>query len=87
MVLIPQAVVLLGDSQKLIEKDMAAIIREFASLNIGFVLSGEKEIDTPKDLLTAVEARINIVQGNDIGVQLKGQKSYRVLVRPTLSRE
>jgi len=87
LVVIPQAAYYLGDSQKVIEKDMAAIIREFEQLNVGFVISEEKEIDTPKDLLPAIETKINVVKGNDVGVQLKGKKSYRVLVRPTLSRE
>ena len=87
LVVIPQAAYYLGDSQKVIEKDMAAIIREFEQLNVGFVISEEKEIDSPKDLLPAIETKINVVKGNDVGVQLKGKKSYRVLVRPTLSRE
>ena len=87
MVVLPRAGVFLEDGQKPIQRGMIAILKEFHSMNVGFILSEEKEIDTPKEVLPIIESKINIVQGNDVSVQFKGRKSYRVLVRPTLSKE
>ena len=87
MFVFPRAGVLLEDGQKPIQRDIVGALKEAPSLNTGFILSEEREIDTQKDLVPIIESRINIVQGNDVGVQLKGSKSYRVLIRPTLSKE
>jgi len=87
MVLLPKASKIHGDSQKILEKEINTMLAEYGKIGLGFVLSEDKEIDIPQDVLKEVEARLNIVSGNDVGVQLSGRKSYRVLVRPTLSRE
>ncbi len=74
------------DRQKLIAAEMISMIKEFSRYGIGFVIGSEHHIDIEPALREQGEAEINVVSGNDISVQLKNRKAYRVLVRPTLSR-
>ncbi|MFH1224893.1 MAG: hypothetical protein V1676_03740 [Candidatus Diapherotrites archaeon] len=52
---------------------------------IGYAISDEKPIDLATAVIENTEAKIEIVKGNDAGVQLRDRKSYRVFIRPALS--
>ncbi len=72
--------------QKMISAEMAAMLKEFPKYGIGIVIAAEHAMDIDPALRDQSEAEISIVGGNDVSVQLKNRKAYRVLVRPTLSR-
>jgi len=87
MIVIPNAEkIKLKDNQKIIATEIYLLLNEFQKLGIAFSLGVKKIIDINPSLKENVDAQINIISGNDIGVQLKNRKSYRVLARPTLSK-
>ena len=87
MIVIPNAEkIKLKDNQKIIATEIYLLLNEFQKLGIAFSLGVKQLIDISPSLKENVDAQINIISGNDIGVQLKNRKSYRVLARPTLSK-
>ena len=52
---------------------------------VGFMASTEKAMNVSEQIAKDSEAMLNIVSKNDIAVQLKNRKGYRVLIRPALS--
>lgn len=68
-----------------ISKDIAGLIAQLESFGIGYIFSGESEMDFPQETMQGAEAQISIIQERDCAVSLKGRKSYRVILRPTLS--
>ncbi len=87
LLIIPTVQIFLGkEKQKLIASEAVMMLKEFQKYGIGIVVGAEHIIDVEPALRDQLEAEINIVSGNDAGVQLKNRKAYRVLVRPTLSR-
>jgi len=65
---------------------LAEDILEMRQYGCGFALGTQNPIDLAENAVKESDARISIVKGNDAGVQLKGRKSYRVLLRPGLSQ-
>lgn len=72
--------------ENLLTKEIIESMVEIQDVGVGFILSSRKRMDLPKALLEKIEANVNIVSGNDIGVHLKDKKSYRVFARPGLSK-
>ncbi len=66
-------------------KALVKDLNEMKQYGVGFVLGCKNEIDLAEGILKESEAKISIVKGNDAGIQLKGRKNYRVLLRPGLS--
>jgi len=64
-----------------IEK-LIGVINRLEGLGIGFVFGAQNFMPQLDD---SINARIKIVQGNDIAVSIKGDKNYRVSLRPSLS--
>ena len=58
------------------------VIKRLESLGIGFVFGAENFIAQLDD---SINARINVVQGNDVAIAIKGDRNYRVSLRPSLS--
>jgi len=61
---------------------LTSVINRLESLGVGFVFGAENFMPELDD---SINARINIVSGNDIAVSIKGDKNYRVTLRPSLS--
>ncbi|MFH1586981.1 MAG: hypothetical protein ABID38_03945 [Candidatus Diapherotrites archaeon] len=86
-------VVILANAGEIIPKDnpnsyakqFSALLSELNKYGIAFVLDTESTIDLLPDVANLGESKINIVGGNEAGVQIKQRKGYRVLLRPGLS--
>ena len=63
------------------------LINDSPNYGVFFVLAGDTLLDLNAEIKNSSSAKINVVSGNDAGVQLSNRKAYRVLVRPTLSRQ
>ena len=66
-------------------KEIARDLTELPQYGVGVVLGSERETDLDKNIQKKAEAKLAIIHGNDVGVQLKNKKNYRVLIRPGLS--
>jgi hypothetical protein len=66
-------------------KLLAEVLKDLDTCGIGLVLECEHIAKLSKDVLESMHATITVIQGNDVGVQVEGRNSYRVLVRPGLS--
>jgi len=88
MLIIPHTHFLkINERQKTDIEDIIAILSDLQSFGVSFALAAENLIDVNLDIKNATNAKLNVVSENDIGVQLTNRKAYRVLVRPTLSRQ
>ncbi len=67
------------------EKQLEEMIEQLEKLGVGIAVSEGKDIDVPTQISKNLEARVNMVQGNDAGILLKGRKGYRVFLRPGIS--
>lgn len=75
-----------NERRRIICSEISEILKGMPSRGVCFVISAEQQIDIDQEIRSNAEARLDIISGNDAGVQLKNAKAYRVLVRPTLSR-
>ncbi|MFA5930866.1 MAG: hypothetical protein WC821_00980 [archaeon] len=79
MLILPEADLLFEQNS---EKATTALSR-LENRGIGVIIATEKEL--PEELSKSISAKINIVSGKDIAVWVKGKRSYRVNLRPSLS--
>lgn len=87
LTIIPNAAFLQGKGkQNIISKEIYNGLNELVEKKSLFALGTKKVIDIDSETRKNIMVRINVVSGNDVGVQLQAKKSYRVLVRPTLSK-
>ncbi len=85
---IPEAGKILPNEKELIvSREISEMLREFQKNGLAFAVSAGSMIDLRADLRKECETNLSIVSGNDVSVQMKNRKGYRVLVRPTLSVE
>ena len=63
-------------------KKLTGVINRLQGLGIGFIFGAENFMPELDDNIIA---RINVVSGNDVAVSIKGDKNYRVSLRPSLS--
>jgi hypothetical protein len=73
-----------GEDNELV-RETVSNLSEMQQYGVGFALGCNSELDLAEGTAKASEAKVSIVKGNDAGVQLKGRKTYRVLLRPGLS--
>jgi hypothetical protein len=87
MIIMPKATII-DDSErkKAIAEEIKNIFSKMNDKGVAFVLGSQQQIEIDPAIKSIAEAKLNVVSGNDVGVQLKNAKAYRVLVRPTLSR-
>ncbi len=78
---------LLGGNGGAVPKEIAGIFKEFSDLGVAYAIGSEHLIDVDAEIKKDAAAKINIIAGNDAGVQVANRKAYRVIVRPTLSKE
>ena len=87
MAIIPQAEFLQAKGkQHKISKEIYSTLNELTAKGSLFALATKKVIDIDPETRKNAMVKINVVSGNDAGIQLKEKKSYRVLIRPTLSK-
>ncbi len=87
VVVLPDAKrVISTESTGILSKEIAENLNEIGNYGVGYSIATEKLIDISAEITKNAEAKINIVSGNDVGINLKGRKSYRVLLRPGLSK-
>ncbi len=67
--------------------ELLDILGDASNYGVCYTLAADTELDVPSQIKGSAKAQINVVNANDIGVQLANKKAYRVLVRPTLSRQ
>lgn len=85
-IILPNALIIKSDDRKkLIAKEISDMLYDMPSKGAAYVLGSQHALDIDMGIRNNAEAKVDIVFGNDAGVQLKNAKSYRVLVRPTLS--
>jgi len=63
------------------------MLNQMTAKGVTFGLGVKQIIDVEAGTKENIDVKINVVNANDVGVQLKNRKAYRVLVRPTLSRQ
>ncbi len=78
MFFIPDADETLGN----ISKKLMGVINRLEGLGIGFVFGAQKFMPQLDDI---INARIDVVEGRDVAISIKGDKNYRVILRPSLS--
>ena len=66
--------------------EIAQLLLKLPDYGVGVAVSADKEMDLKPGYAQYVEARAEIVAGDDCGLNLRGRKNYRVLLRPGLSR-
>lgn len=87
MVLLPNSETIIPISDRsLVSGDIVNALAQLNNRGSGFCLSIGNIIDAKKEIRENVQSQINIISGNDMGIQLEGRKSYRALIRPGLSR-
>jgi hypothetical protein len=87
MLILPDSEKIISVSEKgMLSKGLEHIIPRLGQYGVGFCLGMENFVEAGRDIKQNIEADINVIKGNDAGVQLKKRKSYRVLIRPALSR-
>ncbi len=70
----------------LISKEISSMLVASQENGVAFLIGADHSIDISQELRSSAKAKIDIVFNNDVGVQLKNSRAYRVLVRPTLSK-
>ncbi len=75
------------ERSKISVDDIISIIKNIGEFGISFVVAADNLLDVPPEIKNVANAKLNIVSENDVGVQITNRKAYRVLVRPTLSRQ
>ncbi|HLC92106.1 MAG TPA: hypothetical protein VJH23_00160 [archaeon] len=88
MVIIPHVHYLKGKGRQQIDvDDIASILKDLQGFGVSFAIAADSLIDVNQEIKNVANAKLNVVSENDLGVQLINRKAYRVLVRPTLSRQ
>jgi hypothetical protein len=88
LLVIPEAgKIMPNDNEMILSKEIISLLKQGKAYGLAFALSTNQIIDLSGEIRKECEAQINIVSENDVGVQLKNRKAYRVLVRPTLSKD
>ncbi|MCR4334962.1 MAG: hypothetical protein NUV57_00305 [archaeon] len=73
------------ENQNIISREIYSLLNELSVSGAMILIAAGKSIDIDQATKQDANVTINIVSGNDVGIQMKNRKSYRVLVRPTLS--
>ena len=76
-----------NEKTEIISSEIYDYLNKIAEQGSYFCISAGKTIDIEKGTRDSAEVNINIVSANDVSVQLKARKGYRVLIRPALSQE
>ncbi|PIN85033.1 MAG: hypothetical protein COV47_04310 [Candidatus Diapherotrites archaeon CG11_big_fil_rev_8_21_14_0_20_37_9] len=84
--IVPDAYKIVSSESDKISGEIAATMSKMSKNGVGFALESENQIDLNQSVVADFSAEVNIVSSNDVSVQLKGKKGYRVLVRPLLSK-
>ncbi len=59
---------------------------EIRKYGVGLALSAPESVDIAKEVKENTKAMLSIIMKNDVGIQVRDRKYYRVLIRPSLSR-
>lgn len=74
------------EDSTLISKAISSLLIEAQENGIAYVIGAQHSIDISSEIRSHASAKIDVVLGNDVGVQFRNARAYRVLVRPTLSK-
>ncbi len=85
-VAIPSAEKIVPLEGNILQREIAAMLSEIAAYGVGVILSAKNGTDLDRKLYATMETMINIVNGNDAGIRIKGRKGYRAFIRPGISR-
>ena len=84
--IIPEAEKILHrDNENPLATEILNCLSEMDKYGVGFAVAAQNELDLRDELHEMAEAKVSIVEENDVSVQLKGRKMYRVLLRPGFS--
>jgi hypothetical protein len=88
MIVFPHAEILFPPhTESVLMQDHIELLWKLKDYGVGFVIGTEKATSLNENLRKLPEARLSVISGIDVGVQLKGKRNYRVKIRPTLSKE
>jgi len=82
---VPQVEKLFSIRDNLALKDFIKMLAEMKKFGISFVVGTEKRTDLVEEMKQLMETKIGVIKKDDVAVDLPNSKSYRILVRPTLS--
>ncbi|MEM4261560.1 MAG: hypothetical protein QXI10_01220 [Candidatus Diapherotrites archaeon] len=74
------------DGSTMLSREVSSLLIDAQENGVAYIVGAQHSIDINQEIRSDAKAKIDIVLGNDVGVQLKNSRSYRVLVRPTLSK-
>ena len=87
MVFLPKSEMLFpATGENYTAKEITDALWQLREYGVGFLLETERGITVSQTARSMAEATISIINGRDAGVQLKGKRSYRAKIRPTLSK-
>ena len=85
IVVLPEAEKIFPRKQSALSKNSLNALKQLPQFGVGFAVTAEKTLDLDNELLKLADAMVTIVKENDAAIQLKGQKSYRAILRPGFS--
>ncbi len=85
IVVLPNAAKIFPRKQTILSKDSVNALKLLQQTGVGFAMTADRILDLDAELAEMADATVSIVKANDAAIQLKGRKSYRVLLRPGLS--
>ncbi|MFH1239744.1 MAG: hypothetical protein V1672_00845 [Candidatus Diapherotrites archaeon] len=86
VIVIPEAdKIINSQNENSMSKNIANDLDELGKYGVAYVLGAHKNSDLTRKIIGSAEAKLSIIRENDVGVELKDRKQYRVLVRPSLS--
>jgi hypothetical protein len=87
LVAIPQIEKVFSIKDSLVLNDLIKMLTEMKRFGISFIIGTDKKGDLSKELLQLAETKVSIIKENDAAIDFPNTKSYRVLLRPSLSEQ
>ncbi len=87
LVVIPRIERIFTIKENLELKEFIRMLTEMKRFGISFIMGTERRSDLSKELMQICETKTSIIKENDAAIDFPDSKNYRILVRPSLSRE
>lgn len=69
-----------------VSEKIASDISKLREYGVGFILESKDKVNIAREVKDQAECFLSVIKNNDVGVNVKNRKNYRVLVRPGLSK-
>jgi ribosomal protein L28 len=74
------------ENRNLLQEELIDILKELPEYGCGIMLEVQTSNELDKKTIDYITSTFTVIQGKDIGVQLKNRKSYRAIIKPGLSK-